>query len=223
MARLPVRRASLLALGGLLTVGVAFGAYSFLGRREVTTSSAEAYRLYKLGRENELKLYYKDAVANYAEALSHDGHFVMATVRLAAYMRERDPERAKALMDGIESFRESVSPREKLTIQLFEAMWDSKDQKETETLLNEFLRRFPNDEDAHYTRAGFFLKSDRPKDAMAEYEALLRLNPNCALAYNSLGYYSLAVGEYAKAEDYLKRYRYLAPDQANPYDSLGEF
>ena len=26
----------------------------------------------------------------------------------------------------------------------------------------------------------------------------------------------------AKGEDFLKRYRFLAPDQANPYDSLGE-
>lgn len=227
MARLPIRRASFLTLVGLLTAGVAFGAYSYLGRREVTTSSAEAYRLYKLGRENELKMYYKDAVANYAEALSHDGHFVMATVRLAARLRERDPEHAKALMDGIECFKESVSKREQLKISLYEVMWREGDRKEKDrefgTLLDEYVRRYPDDPDGFFERANFFLKSNRPKEAMAEFETVLRFNPNYAPAYNSLGYYNLAVGDYAKAEDYLKRYRFLAPDQANPYDSLGEF
>ncbi len=227
MARIPLRRAALLALGGLLTAGVALGAYSYLGRREVTTSSAEAYRLYKVGRENELKMYYKDAVANYAEALSHDGHFVMATVRLAAYLRERDPERARALMDGIESFKESVSKREQLKIHLYEVMWgegnSEEKNKQIEALLTEYVRRYPDDPDAYFERANFYLKANRPKEAMAEYETVLRFNPNYALAYNSLGYYDLAIGEYAKAEDYLKRYRFLAPDQANPYDSLGEF
>ena len=48
------------------------------------------------------------------------------------------------------------------------------------------------------------------------------MNPNYATAYNTLGYASAARGDYAKAEDYLKRYRYLAPNQANPFDSLGE-
>jgi len=227
MARFPIRRAALVALGGLLTAGVALGAYSFLGRREVTTSSAEAYRLYKLGRENELKMYYKDAVANYAEALSHDGHFVMATVRLAAYLRDRDPERAKALMDGIEPFKDSVSKREQLKIRTYETMWKDgaweTKEKEIGTLLDEYVRRYPDDPEGYFNRANFYLKANRPKEAMAEYETVLRFNPNFAQAYNSLGYYSLAVGDYAKAEDYLKRYRFLAPDQANPYDSLGEF
>ncbi len=48
------------------------------------------------------------------------------------------------------------------------------------------------------------------------------MNPNYAIAYNTLGYAAAARGDFAKAEDYLKRYRYLAPDQANPLDSLGE-
>ena len=223
MARFPLRRALLLAATALLTAGVAFGAYSLLGRREVTTSSAEAYRFYKLGRENELKMYYKEAMAAYAEALARDSHFVMATVRLAAHLRERDPERAKVLMDGISSYRESVTKREQLKIRLYEAMWEKKDPNEAESLVNEFVKQYPEDPDAYLERAQFHLKLDRPKEATADFETLLRLNPNYALAYNSLGYFSLAAGEYAKAEDYLKRYRFLAPDQANPYDSLGEF
>ena len=48
------------------------------------------------------------------------------------------------------------------------------------------------------------------------------MNPNYAVAYNTMGYYWASKGDNAKAEDYLKRYRFLAPNDANPYDSLGE-
>ena len=42
-------------------------------RREVTTRSAEAYRFYRQGLENERRLYHKDALASYAKALQLDG------------------------------------------------------------------------------------------------------------------------------------------------------
>src|SRR5664279_6554680 len=71
-------------------------------------------------------------------------------------------------------------------------------------------------------RATHLSQVGRGEDAIAEYVRLLAVNPNYATAYNTLGYYWAARGDFAKAEDFLKRYRYLAPDQANPYDSLGE-
>ena len=71
-------------------------------------------------------------------------------------------------------------------------------------------------------RCDFLAMQKRTTEALAEYERLLTVNPNYAYAYNMLGYAAAARGDFAKAEDYLKRYRYLAPDQANPLDSLGE-
>ncbi len=102
-------------------------------------------------------------------------------------------------MDGIECFKESVSKREQLKISIYEAMWQDGDRKtkddEFGTLLDEYVRRYPDDPDGYFLRANFFMKTNRPKEAMAEYETVLRFNPNYALAYNSLGYYHLAVGE----------------------------
>src|SRR5262245_45050302 len=99
-----VRRISLLLLGATVLVAGTAGALLLRGHRDVTTSSEEAYRYYRLGLENEQKLYYKEAMAAWAEALRHDPHFVMAGIRLAAYVSERDPERAKSLVECVSRY-----------------------------------------------------------------------------------------------------------------------
>jgi tetratricopeptide (TPR) repeat protein len=71
-------------------------------------------------------------------------------------------------------------------------------------------------------RADLLANNGRMPEAIAEYERLIAVNPNYAIAYNTLGYYWAGKGDNAKAEDYLKRYRFLAPNDANPLDSLGE-
>ena len=222
MSRILRRRLLLAGFGLVLTAGAALGAYTALSRREVTTSSAEALRYYRLGRENERAMYSKEALAAYAEALKYDPHFVMATVRLAALTRERDPERARALYDGVRPFLGSISERERLSVRLFEMGLARKEPKEMEPVIDEWIRRFPDDPEPYFLRAKFYEKTDRMPQAIADLEKLISLNPNFATAYNTLGYYFLGQGDYAKAEEYLRRYRFLVPEQANPYDSLGE-
>ena len=222
MSRILRRRLLLAGLGLVLTAGVALGAFTVLSRREVTTSSAGALRSYRLGRENELAMYTKEAIAAYADALKQDPHFVMATVRLAALTRDRDPERARALFDGVRPFVGGLSARERLQVRLFEIGLEQKDSKETEGVLDEWIRRFPDDPDAYVYRANLYVKTDRMPKAIADLEKVISLNPNYATAYNTLGYYFLGQGDYPKAEEYLRRYRFLASEQANPYDSLGE-
>jgi tetratricopeptide (TPR) repeat protein len=216
------RRLLFAALGLLLTAGAAFGAYAFFSRREVTTSSNEALQYYRLGRENEQKMYYKEALGAYAEALRVDPSFVMATVRLAALTHDRDPQRARALFECARSSAGNLSERERLQLRIFETAMNAKDPKELEPILDEYVRRFPDDPEGYLQRASLYTKTGRMPQAIADLEKLISLNPNYGFAYNELGYYFLRQGEFAKAEQYLRRYRFLAPDQANPNDSLGE-
>lgn len=207
----------------VLVVGLAGTAAAFYvrSRREVTTSSAEALKSYRLGRENEQKLYDREALAAYAEALRHDPHFVMATIRLAGFMRGRDPQRAKSLVESVSRHRDEITPREELALRIFEAQ-QGKDPDKVDALVDELVRRYPEDPEGYQMRANRLARRGKVDEAVAEYQRLLAVNPNYAVAYNSLGYYHAKMGDYAKAEDYLKRYRFLAPEQANPYDSLGE-
>jgi tetratricopeptide (TPR) repeat protein len=222
MSRTVRRRILLAGLGFLLVAGAALGAYTLLGRREVTTSSSEALRFYRLGRANEWNMYFPEAMADYAEALKQDPHFVMATIRLAGLLRDRDPDRARALLDGVRPCLGSVSERERYQVRLFEMNMDRKDPKKIESVLDDYIRRFPDDPEGYFARYGIYKETERLPEAAADLEKVVAIKPNNAFAYNELGYYWLGQGNYSKAEEYLKRYLFLAPDQANPYDSLGE-
>jgi tetratricopeptide (TPR) repeat protein len=205
----------------LAAAGTAAAAFLFRGRREVTTSSSEALRYYRLGRENEQKLYHREALAAYAEALRHDPKFVMAAVHLARYLRERDVERAKSVISCAARFRNELTNREQLTLDIAQAQL-ARDEKKIEALASEYRNRYPRDPEGYQLRASLLEKAGKGDQAVAEYQRLLAVNPNYASAYNSLGYYFANRGDTVKAEDFFKRYRFLAPDQANPYDSLGE-
>jgi tetratricopeptide (TPR) repeat protein len=210
-----------LAVTGLAVAGTA-AAFFLRSRRDVTTSSEEARKAYNEARENDLKMYEREAISGYATALQHDPHFVMATLRLADKIRARDPERAKSLLASAARSRDEITPREQLMLRIYEERWGKRDVATLGALYDEYLRRFPDDPEGYLMRCYFLAGQKRTAEALAEYERLLTVNPNYAIAYNTLGYASAARGDFAKAEDNLKRYRYLAPNQANPLDSLGE-
>jgi tetratricopeptide (TPR) repeat protein len=54
------------------------------------------------------------------------------------------------------------------------------------------------------------------------WKRVLDKDPNYANSYNMLGYMELHRGNYDKAIEYMQKYAFLAPDQANPHDSLGD-
>lgn len=209
----------LLAASGLLVAGTA-AAFLLRPRREVTTCSDEAYEHYKVGRENDLKLYDREAVDAYAKALLEDPQFVMATLRLAGKLRGKDPERARALLKGAERAMSEVTPREALFVKIFRAQLDR--DPAIDALLDEYVKTFPEDPEGYHLRSERLFSGGRSEEGVAELQRLLALDPNQAWAYNSLGYYHAALEQYDKAEEQFLKYRFLAPDQANPYDSLGE-
>ena len=198
------------------------GAYFLRARRDVTTTSEKAWRAYREAAENDLKMYEREAISGYAAALQEDPHFVMATLRLADKMRGRDPDRAKSLLASATRYRDEITEREQLLLRIYEERFGRRDMAVLGKLFDEYVERFPDDPEGYRMRANHLSTVNRTSDAIAEYERLLTINPNYATAYNTLGYYWAERGDYAKAEDFLKRYRYLAPDQANPFDSLGE-
>jgi tetratricopeptide (TPR) repeat protein len=119
--------------------------------------------------------------------------------------------------------RDQVTRKEQLLLELAEAQVQRKpDDAKVDALVAEFGRRYPNDPEAYQLRCERLMKKGKTEEVVQEFQELIKANPNYAIAYNYLGYYAARAGDFAKAEDYLKRYRFLAPEQANPYDSLGE-
>jgi tetratricopeptide (TPR) repeat protein len=219
----PRVRNLLLAAAALAVVagGTAFAVLA-RDRREVTTRSAEAYRFYRQGLENERRLYHKDALASYAKALELDPHFAMATLRLAGLFAGRDRDRAKSLVQCAAQSREALNERERLTLDIVEAELLAGEPKRAAERIRKYVERFPEDPEGYFRLAGVLVREGKPDETLATYERLVALDPNQAIAYNYLGYYFVRRRDFVKGEDFFKRYRFLAPDQANPYDSLGE-
>ncbi len=211
-----------IGVGVLAVVAGTAAAYFVSTRRDVTTSSQEAYELYRKGRENEQKLYRREASAAYAEALAKDPDFFMAMLRLGVISQDKDPDRSRSLLQSASKFRDSVSTRERRTFDIWAKLIVDKDVPAAEKLTDEYLKAYPDEPEGYQFRALQLMKAGKSDKAMEVFTRLLAVNPNYAIAYNNIGYYWMARGDYAKAEDNLKRYRFLAPDQANPFDSLGE-
>lgn len=209
--------ASLLAL---VAAGVA-AAYFVASSRDVTSASREALALYRQARDNELKLYTREATTLYASALQQDPQFFLAQVRLAGQLLGRDHDRAVSLLATARRSMDDVTPRERLIWQLYDAM-ARRDREGVGRVSDELVRRYPDDAEGYEAKARILEQSGRLDEAIAQWERLVSKNPNYAGAYNTLGYFWMARGDYGKAEESFKRYRFLAPDQANPCDSLGE-
>lgn len=205
----------------LLAVAGSAAAFFLRNQRDVTTSSPQAYHYFQIGLENEQKLYQREAIAAYAEALKYDPRFLSAAIRLEMLQHRSDSEHLKSLLAKARRDGAAATPHERLE---GEILWADlqHDDKALEKNVNEYIRRFPTDPEGYKHLAEMLTKKKKTDEAIAVFERLLSVDPNYAIAYNNLGYYAMGKGDFGKAEDYLKRYRFLAPDQANPYDSLGE-
>jgi tetratricopeptide (TPR) repeat protein len=156
---------------------------------------------------------------------------VEAIRSVVAGVRVLQPKALEAVLDDylqrvhdhpVHQPADDLTAREQLVLSLYEERWGRRDMKRIEELIDEYVRRFPKDPEGYRMRADLLASTGRQAEALKEYERLIAVNPNYAIAYNTLGYYWASKDDAAKAEDYLKRYRFLAPNDANPYDSLGE-
>ncbi|PYQ35951.1 MAG: hypothetical protein DMF55_06230 [Acidobacteria bacterium] len=208
------------SLFGFLLVAVAgvAAALYLSNRREVTTSSDEAFRVYREATENERRFYAKEARVGYARALELDPDFAMAMLGLAR-MSER--EQARSLIRRAERLKSRLTDRERRHIDLHLAIYE-KGPEERQKIAHEILDRYPDDFRATSMIAMYEMSKGRTEEGVKVFTKLLEADPNSAEAYNMIGYYYGYRGEYEKAIENLKKYQFMAPDQANPHDSLGE-
>ncbi|MBZ0114683.1 MAG: hypothetical protein K8J08_19635 [Thermoanaerobaculia bacterium] len=199
---------------------------SFLGcprheQAEWTTSSEEARAELLLGLEAETKFYEMEAREHFEKALEFDPDFVMAQVKIFSRTSTRDP-RSKELRQHLEAAELSeLTPREAFLVRFYLDM-HSDDYKKAWKVLEEYLAQHPRDPYALELSCQRLWESADWNASETCYEGLLDADPNWVGAQNRLGYLAMAQGEFEVAEDRFRNYRYVAPDQANPHDSLGE-
>jgi len=205
--------------GFLLVAAAGVAAALYLSnRREVTTSSDEAYRVYREATENERRFYVKEARVGFARALELDPDFAMAMLGLARMSKR---EQARSLVRRAERLKSRLTDRERRYVDLHLAIYE-KGPEERQKIAHEILRRYPDDFRASTMVAMYEASKGRNEEAVKAFTKLLEADPNSADAYNMIGYYYGYRGDYEKAIENLKKYQFMAPDQANPHDSIGE-
>lgn len=212
----------LLVLVALSAAAAAVGAvvlYLRGDRAEWTSSSPAAVKELEAGLDDYRKVYYDDAFRHFHRAAELDEEFAAPRAMMSRLV---GGERREALAAELQALdRERLTPRERFLVDL--AVTRAKgDEAAIEALVEAYVERHPDDVWGIAERCQLAWIGQDWDVAERCYEELIAAHPNWVVAQNILGYIDMARGRFSEAEDHFRTYRFIAPDQANPYDSLGE-
>jgi len=217
-----MRRAVLIVVVLAVVAGAGFGLLAVNRGPQWTTSSPEALAELDMALEARMKLYVPDAAAHARRALELDPDFVAAKLQvwdLRHYAGDVDTD---AIWNDLETVDVSrLTPRERLLVLRARAMKKEQDD-EAGRLVEEYLEAHPDDPFVLDIKARMAWTAGEMELAEQVCKHLVDVSPNWVYGYNLLGYVTMSQSRFAEAEEYFTSYRFIAPDQANPHDSLGE-
>ena len=189
--------------------------------REWTTDSPAALAEFQQGLRDDLKAYFPEAAAHYARAAELDPDFLAAKVKLVE-KRRMDREQISELIADLRG-RDlgRVSPRERFLVLFLLAHVDRQPDR-ARALLADYVAAHPEDPFGLDLQCHSLWDQKQWPGAEACYRRLIATDPNWVQAQNNLGYLAMSQGHFAAAEEQFEIYRYIAPDQPNPHDSLGD-
>ncbi len=208
-----------------LIVVVAAAAILFLGgpSREFTTTSSEAYEAYQQGYCQSLSFQFAQAESSLTLATRLDPNFAMAQAQLAViYQRDRPQDLADAQVALADSLSRSLpNDVERAKIQLVLCGLRQSLGARRDSILQFLTEEEPNNLLVLTALGNSLYQKDNDR-AREIFTKILSIEPNNAPAYNMLGYMAAAEGDFETAISHLRKYAFLAPDLANPHDSLGQ-
>ncbi len=186
---------------------------------EWTTNSPTALAAFDEGLNARSKYYHVQAREHFWRALEIDPDFVMPKVMLLRSSGKWSDEQ-KSFFQELEKIDfDTLNDREILLVRMV-----TKDYLEPDgaaQLVDTFLEEYPNDPYALEIRCASLTKTNM-EAAIDCDEKLVAAHPNWVSSLNRLGYAAMALGNFEESEERFRTYRFIAPDQANPHDSLGE-
>jgi uncharacterized protein (TIGR02246 family) len=202
-----------------LTLLVATATLAHAQRMPITTTSDAARVHYVQGEHAAGNVDFDRALPHLDAALAADPAFAMAHLYRAvlAPADERDEHIRLATTHAARA-----SDAERQMIESYAASLRADHDREGE-LLTALAERFPSDPMPMFWWANTEANRGNSAEAVAAARRALAADPSFAPAYNLIGYAEVARGDMAAAEQAFRDYIRLAPDEANPYDSFGEF
>ena len=189
---------------------------------EITTSSADALKLYKEGVNLAEKFYEEEAIKKFQSAIELDSTFVMAHYYLSrVYQGSGNFAEAKASIVKAAKHSGTTTPMEWKYV----AAWEKRiDQNLAEAIhiYKDILKEYPNDTHTLLVIGKTYRLMKNYTESINALKKLIELRPLYAPTYNQLGYAYKEMGEYEQALDAFTKYAELTPDEPNPHDSLGD-
>ena len=183
----------------------------------VTTVSDEARVQYTRGLHAAMYIDFDRARAHLDAALDADPDFAMA--HLYRGWLSPSEKRAEHLR---QASAHAATDAERQMIEAYQA--NLREDYDRERELHEGLaERYPNHPYSMYFLANTETNLGNHAEAVALANRALAADPTFAPAYNLIGYAEMAAGNTAAAERAFQEQIRLASDEANPYDSYGEF
>ena len=188
-------------------------------RMPVTTDSELALELYETGLVAYDQFKGELAWHNFQYAIREDPEFFMAHYWMYFMTSEKSKEVAEA------AFKSDIEldQGEELIRTSLKYLLDGQDEKVVETL-KKVVDLYPKDPHLHKILYLFQLRYLKDNEgAIESMERTVKEVPGYVPVYNFLGYAHMYMEEYEKAEEAFDTYIRLAPTQANPYDSKGDY
>ena len=185
----------------------------------ITSRSEQAIALFLLGRARNENLQPHEGYAYFQQAVALDPAFAMGEYALASTAPTAKQVREHA--DKAFALLHQVSDGERLLILAMRARLDA-DPVSVRQYAETLVTRYPRDERAHWVLGNACSAQQQYDKAIDHFQQAIALNPQYALAYNSVGYAQRSAGNTGAAELAFQRYIALVPNDPNPYDSYAE-
>lgn len=191
----------------------------------VSTTSEEAKKNYQaavMSSQHANVTSYRELMT---KALENDPEFFMALAhRGIRSLNSTNPDFPKGNIKKALAVSEAKLTESEKIIRKALVMLDNDLKADITGVIKELQAAFPKTAQAYDLGlfVNYFYKKDYP-EAVKNGEMLVKLAPNLGGGYNLLGYANMEAGNMKAAKSSFKKYIKKFPEEANTYDSMGEY
>ncbi|MGW8316268.1 MAG: tetratricopeptide repeat protein [Bacteroidales bacterium] len=185
----------------------------------VSTSSDLAREYYETAATALDQVKLSAAWENLNMALKEDPDFFMANF----WMYFMSSKESKDVAEKVMQSDAPLNDAEKQIKTAFKYLLEGQNDKVVEHL-EKAIAMYPRDPQLYKILYSLQLQfMNDTEGSIVTLEKAIEADPDFPLSYNMLGYAQMDLKNYDKAENAFDKYIKMAPDQANPYDSKGDY
>lgn len=191
------------------------------GTLPLSTHSEDARKFVELALDKYENDLLDDSLVLAHHSVEKDPQFPLGFALVSFIARRTAPDRPA--LQRAQQLLPRATPEEHLLVQWMTNVQQS-NLLPAISSMNDLLQAFPTDKHVLYLTSEWLFSQQESDRARKMLESVIKLDPQFAPAFNSLGYAYISDGnpDPAKALAALQRYAELQPGSPNPEDSLGE-